>query len=94
MKVTYGIDVQESDDPYILLAEETIRGLQEAGIPGLFWMDVFPMLKHIPSWFPGAGFKKKAIYWRGITKALTKDPCHYVKEQLVRGLFFLLRDFK
>ena len=88
MNITYGIDVQESDDPYILVAEEVIRGVVEAGTPGFTWVDVFPMLKHIPSWFPGAGFQKKAAYWRGVTKALTENPCHYVKEQLVGDCFF------
>ena len=88
MKVTYGIDVQESDDPYILVAEETIRGVNEGGTPGASSVDVFPILKHVPSWFPGAGFKKKAAYWRGVTKALTENPCRYVKEQLVGDYFF------
>ena len=88
MKITYGIDIQESDDPYNLVSEEAIRGINEAGIPGAFWVDVFPMLKHVPSWFPGAGFQKKAAHWREVNKALTETPFRYVKEQLV-GVFFL-----
>ena len=40
MKVSYGIDVQESNDPYILVAEEAMRGVSEAGVPGAFLVDV------------------------------------------------------
>ena len=88
MKITYGIDIQESDDPYILLAEESLRGVNEAGIPGVFWVDFLPILKYVPSWFPGAGFQKKAAHWREITVSTIEKPFHYVKEKLVRDQFF------
>ena len=87
LKIAYGIDVQESDDPYILVGEEAMKGLGEAGIPGAFWVDLFPVLKYVPSWFPGAGFQKKAAHWRAINKAVTQNPFRYVKEQLVGDRF-------
>ena len=88
MKITYGIDVQESDDPYIQVGEEAVKGFDEAGIPGAFLVDLFPMLKFVPSWFPGAGFQTKAAHWREINKAMIDNPFRYVKEQLVRDCFF------
>ena len=54
MKIGYGIEVQESDDPYISIAEEVLNGIVQAGIPGSFWVDLFPVLQYVPSWFPGA----------------------------------------
>ena len=49
MKIAYGIAVQESDDPYISTAEEVLSGVAasvaEAGIPGSFLVDLFPVLK-------------------------------------------------
>ena len=92
MKIAYGIEVQESDDPYILVGEETMRGVNEAGIPGAFWVDLLPLLKYVPSWFPGAGFQKKATHWREVNKALTESPFRYVKEQLVGVCFLFERD--
>ena len=88
MKITYGIDVKESDDPYILVAKEAINGMHEASIPGAFLVDLFPMLKFVPSWFPGAGFQMKAAHWREVNKAMTENPFHYVKEQFVGSCFF------
>ena len=91
MKIVYGIDVQESDDPYITMAEEVLNGLAEAGIPGSFWVDMFPLLKYVPSWFPGAGFQKKAAHWREATNLMAGNPFRHVQEQLVRFFFFFWR---
>ena len=96
MKIAYGIDVQEYNDPYIRVAEDAMKGVNEAGIPGAFWVDLFPILKYVPSWFPGAGFQKKATHWRGVNKALIENPFRYVKEQLVGdcSFFEILNLFK
>ena len=83
MNIGYGISVQESDDPYILIAEEALNGLSEAGVPGAFWVDLIPLLKYVPSWFPGAGFQKKAARWREVNNAMAEKPFRHVKEQLV-----------
>jgi len=44
MKTAYGIDVQESDDPYIMVAEEAVNGAKQAASPGAFWVDLLPIL--------------------------------------------------
>ena len=84
MKIGYGISVQESDDPYISIAEEVLNGASEAGIPGAFWVDLFPILKYIPSWFPGAGFQKKAARWKEAVDTMAEKPFRHVQEQLVQ----------
>lgn len=88
MSITYGINVQESDDPYISIAEEAFSGLAEAGVVGAFAVDMFPILKYVPSWFPGAGFKKKAARWKEVNITMAEKPFRYVEEQLVKDRFF------
>ena len=83
MKIVYGIAVHESDDPYISMAEDAFDGLAQAGIPGAFWVDMIPILKYVPSWFPGAGFQKKAARWREVLNAMSENPFRHVQEQLV-----------
>ena len=83
MDITYGIKVQESGDRYISIAEEVMDKGNEATIPGAFWVDFFPILACVPSWFPGAGFQKKAAYSRNLTKIMIETPFRYVQEQLV-----------
>ena len=83
MKIGYRIAVQESDDPYISIAEEVLKGVADAGISGAFWVDLFPILKYVPSWFPGAGFQKKAARVREASNIMAERPFHHVQEQLV-----------
>ena len=87
MKIGYGIAVQESDDPYISVAEEVLNGLAEAALPGAFLVDLFPFLRYVPSWFPGAGFQKKAARWREGINTMAERPFRHVEEQLVRFKF-------
>ena len=87
MKIGYGIAVRESDDPYISIAEETLTRAAEAGIPGAFWVDWFPILKYVPSWFPGAGFQRKAERVRETSNTMAEKSFRHVQEQLVRVHF-------
>ena len=87
MKIGYGIAVQESDDPYISVAEEVLNGLAEAALPGAFLVDLFPFLRYVPSWFPGAGFQKKAARWQEGINTMAERPFRHVEEQLVRFKF-------
>ena len=88
MKIGYGIAVQESDDPYISIAEEAVTQITKAGIPGTFWVDFFPLLKYVPSWFPGAGFQRKAARVKEDINTMAEKPFRYVQEQLVQVHFF------
>ena len=83
MKVLYGITVQESNDPYVSNAEEALVGIAEAGLPGRFLVDMIPIMKHIPDWFPGAEFKRKAKHWRYINEWVSQKPWEFVKKQAV-----------
>ena len=88
MKIAYGIDVKDSDDPYISIAEEALNGIVEAAVPGAFLVDLLPILKYVPSWFPGAGFQKKAAHWKELQELMREKPFHHVKDQLVHDHSF------
>ena len=89
MKIGYGIEVQESDDPYISIAEDVLGGIAQVGIPGSFWVDLFPVLQYVPSWFPAAGFQKKAARWKEATNTMAEKPFRHVQEQMVYNTSFL-----
>ncbi len=44
------------------------------------------LVKHLPLWFPGAGFKQKAIEWRAKMEEFVEKPFENLKERMV-GLF-------
>ena len=62
--MTYGINVRPYDDPYVVIAEEAIEAIVELLIAGAFLVDVIPILKYVPAWFPGAKFQRKAVMMR------------------------------
>lgn len=45
IKVTYGIDVQDSHDKYVHAAEEALNVAIAASLPGSFLVDVIPIRK-------------------------------------------------
>ncbi|KAJ3782487.1 cytochrome P450 [Lentinula aff. detonsa] len=64
MNVAYGIEIEDKDDHYITVAETALDGMAKAANPGAFLVDIFPILKYVPSWIPGADFQRKAAFWR------------------------------
>ena len=58
------INVRPYNDPYIKIAEEAIGALNELFIPNAFLVDIIPILKYLPEWFPGAKFQRKAAVMR------------------------------
>ena len=59
--MTYSIKVRPYNDPYIKIAEEAVGAMAELMIPGAFFVDIIPILKYVPRWFPGATFQRKAV---------------------------------
>ncbi|KAE9397657.1 cytochrome P450 [Gymnopus androsaceus JB14] len=82
LRVAYGIHVQPNNDPDIHAAEKMISVLNIAGLPGAFLVDTLPILKYVPSWFPGASFKRKAKAWNGILAATITPPFMKVKKAM------------
>ncbi|KAF8994706.1 cytochrome P450 [Cyathus striatus] len=85
LSTTYGINVKSVDDRYIRLAEEGIDPLNQALIPGTFLVDTFPLLKYVPAWFPGAGFKRKAREWRRAARGMVDIPFEDTKAAIKKG---------
>src|SRR6188768_608544 len=74
LTLAYGLPIQPHDDPYIALVEETLHEINKAGFPGTYLVDLFPLLKHVPAWIPGAGFQKVAERNRALNKRFKDEP--------------------
>ncbi|KAJ7843270.1 cytochrome P450 [Mycena leptocephala] len=84
MKLAFGYSVTSDQDKLVDLADTLIRISEEAAKPG--WVvDSFPVLKYVPSWMPGAGFKRIAEKWRNQVIDLNRVPFSYVKAQIASG---------
>ena len=90
MRIAYGMKVMDEGDPYVEAVEAGSAAFGEAFVPGAFLVETFPILRHIPDWFPGAGFKQTAKAWRKTLDLMCDQPHNWVKQQMVRVLNLLL----
>jgi len=81
--LTYGHRViSAADDQYVQLSEIAFKGTLESGAAGLMPVDVFPVLKHFPSWLPGMGFKRRAASVRKDVQVMRDTLFEMAKEKM------------
>ncbi|KAL9710899.1 hypothetical protein Ac2012v2_005439 [Leucoagaricus gongylophorus] len=73
MRSVYGMEIKGHDDPFYEIAEVSMHSLSMAGIFGTFYVDFIPILKHLPRWIPGAGFRRLADDWGRYVRRLRDD---------------------
>ncbi|KDQ53890.1 hypothetical protein JAAARDRAFT_38861 [Jaapia argillacea MUCL 33604] len=85
MDICYGLVVTDKNDEFVTISEAAIRSASLTAIPGAFLVDFIPILKYVPAWFPGAGFKRKAEEWRRLQDRFVNEPFDAVKKSLHEG---------
>ena len=83
LSITYGINVRPYDDPLITIAEEAVEAMRELMIAGTFLVDILPVLKYVPDWFPGAKFQKQAAMTRTHAEKIRNATFAATKEAMV-----------
>ncbi|KAH6908264.1 O-methylsterigmatocystin oxidoreductase [Coprinopsis sp. MPI-PUGE-AT-0042] len=80
-QMSYGVSDPAYTSKMIDDAEAIVQGFSELAIPGRFLVDLFPILRFVPSWFPGAGWKRKlqgygkrsqAVYYQALEDAMER----------------------
>jgi len=79
------LPVDTPDNLYITQAEHTMDMITQATVPGAFLVDLLPLLKYIPSWFPLASFQKFAEEGRRSILSMISRPYLHVKHQIAEG---------
>lgn len=85
LKLVYGYNVQSHQDGYVELANEAMKGLSQVVHAGSFLVDFLPILKYVPSWLPGAKFKRQAKEWSRSSLALKNRPFDLLKTSIANG---------
>ncbi|KAL4864886.1 cytochrome P450 [Aspergillus spectabilis] len=85
----YGYDISADEaDELVSLANEFLENFSVTGMPELGLLIRFRFaVKHLPSWFPGAGFKSTAEKWRTTLLTTIEKPYHLVRVQMGRGTY-------
>ncbi|KAJ7077258.1 cytochrome P450 [Mycena belliarum] len=81
--ITYGHQVTDEADPYIEMMEQA-RAAGEKTL-GAALVDIVPFFQHIPTWFPGAAFKRHALSRRKNAQELRAIPYNNIKRDLADG---------
>lgn len=83
IRIAYGYVLQEGTDPMVTIVEKAIRTIDALATPGLWLVEALPFLRHIPAWFPGAGFQIAAAEMRQQVLAMLNMPYEFAKLQSV-----------
>ncbi|KAF8995974.1 cytochrome P450 [Cyathus striatus] len=89
LSVVYGYEVKSNDDKFLDLAEECVDLLANriASGGGIWPVDIFPALRHLPNWFPGAAFKRNAAIWKAKMEEFVDTPYEFVKNSMKSGSY-------
>jgi len=86
MLLGYGLDIKETDDPYVKRAEIAIDSILDITGSGIYLVDIFPVLRYVPSWVPGATFQKEAK----VRRQLQEDFRQLFYEETLRNIVRLI----
>ncbi|KAH9853240.1 cytochrome P450 [Lenzites betulinus] len=74
LSIAYGIDIEREKTPYMAIAAETMATFAATFVPGKYLVETFPSLRFLPSWLPGARFKREGKAWKPIVERLRNTP--------------------
>ncbi|KAG8743732.1 hypothetical protein FRC10_011514 [Ceratobasidium sp. 414] len=83
MRMAYGY-VAVKNDPVIRTAHQAL-GYYVQGFLGYFWVNDLPILRFLPEWFPGAGFKKFGREGKALRNRYVNELFDKVLGQMRRG---------
>ena len=83
LRIVYGIEITSPSDEILVLEEQAMSAIKEAMTPGKYLVEAFPFLRHLPTWFPGAGFKTKAEAYKKLIQETRNKPFDMVSKTLV-----------
>jgi hypothetical protein len=101
LKIAYGYTTEPyKSDPLVALAGKALDEFAKAAVPGVWVVDMMPfreypaylegkakllIVRYLPDWFPGTGFKRTARQWKATLIDLTERPYAFVKHQMAQG---------
>ncbi|KAG1868231.1 cytochrome P450 [Suillus subalutaceus] len=84
--LAYGWKVTDNDH-LVSLLQEAFDSTAVLIRPGRWWVEGMPLLRFLPSWFPGAGFKRTAIDYGKKMSSIDTVPFNWTKQQIQSGSY-------
>ncbi|KAJ1307049.1 hypothetical protein OPQ81_008028 [Rhizoctonia solani] len=85
IRMVYGYKVDSPDDRLVQAMEQVMAIFSDIVAPGRWMIEVFPLLRYLPKWFPGAMFHRAAASWVPILQEAEDETFEFVKSQMAKG---------
>ncbi|KAA1465965.1 cytochrome P450 [Dentipellis sp. KUC8613] len=85
LKISHGYQIKEHNDPFIINADTATDQFSKATEPGAFMVDLLPLLRYVPDWMPGTGWKRTAREWKANLAKMADMPHDFVKREMASG---------
>ncbi|KAI9573120.1 cytochrome P450 [Boletus coccyginus] len=82
LRFSHGYIVKDDGDSLVEIADRAMHTITDTMIPGHFLVDVLPILRYLPEWFPGGGFHKDVKRWRKLVSEAVDTPHKFVLDHL------------
>ncbi|KAH6897904.1 cytochrome P450 98A3 [Coprinopsis sp. MPI-PUGE-AT-0042] len=82
VRIAYGSSDLEYNKLRIAEGEHLINSFVSLLNPGELMVDMIPALRHVPSWMPGAGWKREIARIRALAAKVVNEPYDEAKERL------------
>jgi len=82
LSVVYGWPpIQSKDDPLVTRINDHMHRFLRAALPGAYLVDIFPVMKRLPSWM--AKWKREGLEWYRKDTQMFEGLMDGVREQMV-----------
>ncbi|KAF8708054.1 cytochrome P450, partial [Rhizoctonia solani] len=87
LQLAYGYKPRDPQDRFYTQVKLATRNTVEAAMQTNFLVNVFPVLSHIPDWFPGTGWKCIAREWKMQQERAKNEPYEWLKAHVASGTY-------
>ncbi|KAG2138718.1 cytochrome P450 [Suillus bovinus] len=87
LNIAYGWKLADNDDHLVSMLQVAFDSIATLCLPGRWWVEGMPFLRFLPSWFPGAAFKRATIEHGEKLNSLDTVPFNWTKQQIQSGSY-------
>lgn len=85
MQLAYGTNDEDSVKDFTIMAEKQVQGVTGAAVPGRLLVNNLPILRFVPTWFPGAGWKRHLLHLAELIDQMTFKTFEDAKQRIRDG---------
>ncbi|KAF8156552.1 cytochrome P450, partial [Crassisporium funariophilum] len=85
LRINYGHEIVSNEDPYLKIMSDVGYCITNCASPGSNLVDLIPIMKYLPSWFPGTFPATQARSYRPMIDKMHDYPFEDVKKQMAEG---------